>query len=137
MKDMTRTQAVSFRGKTMEEFNHDLARYYQPVKDIIVITEGEEGQSMHWLLNGDTSSKPTPYRNPVVTPYQIQISKKGEIYNLQHGNGRIRNNFYRKNRICPSHLLAFVCSSLQDEGWNQWNIMEEVFEHMGNLEAKK
>jgi hypothetical protein len=136
MKDMTRKQAVAFRGKKMEEFNHDLARYYQPVKDIIVITEGEEDQSIHWLLNGETSSRPTPYRNPVVIPYKIQISKKGEIYNCDP-IPQIKTNFYRKNRICPSHLLAFVCSSLKEEGWNQFNIMEEVSIHWQKLEAKR
>jgi len=134
MRSMSLEQAQSYRMKKKSEFFNDLRWYHQPVTDITVTTTLENGVEVQRTLNGQTSRRKSRMQEPITRPYRICTAQDNTIYSVNEHDWKV-TQFQPRVRMDSTSLLAYVCSSLKQQGWTKQKATEWLWKHWDKLEA--
>jgi len=117
-----------------DDYYDTTKKYYQPIMDIIVITEGYEGVEHQWKLTGAVSKKRGRYQKSVI--HNPKIVFNGNYVDWWINIPQRQSNYYKNRRMKADQLMAYVCSYLQDEGmttgdalnmfYKEWEAVAEV-----------
>lgn len=135
MKRMPKEVIESEIAWSKDEYYDTTKKYFQPIKDIIVVTEGYEGNEIQWKLNGEISKNRRKLQTPVIHSPKLRFTK----YTVQYDSYRYgkQSLFHRSHRMKTDQLIAMVCSYLQDEGMGAVDGLNLFFQEWSKVKEMK
>ena len=128
MRYMNEPEASEYQNGLKSKFRNDRMWYHQgEIVDITVTTKLENGVEQEWVLNGKVSNRQTRFQEKIRVPYRIRTQGQ-RIYSIEP-RAWTRTHHFKKIRLDKSTLIAFVCSSIKQQGMTKLEATELLWKH--------